>query len=1740
MSDDQLDELLREWHEQNRARAVQGRDRLISALQANGPDHVGSRVVAEPQATDAAQIFEGRRRFSIAQAVPWRIAAAIALLSGLAVILLPQNARPALADTLLLPQGGRLDAFDQDGNVVGPCALTHTDVAVDISGLFVRTTVRQQYHNPYDAKIEALYTFPLSHNAAVDRMRMVIDEDRIVEGEVREREEARQMYESAREAGHVAALLEQQRPNIFTQQVANIEPGAKIDIEISYIELVEQRDGEFRFAFPMTVAPRYIPGYALGGADVRSARGRLPEGLQFRRGIILQGPASFERMVLMAPEGFDASDSAALFKLLATSAGPAPYLDEIIDRAVPISGAGLLEWRARPENHARYERLPDVSFAAIYSDGSRELGQLSGDGVGHISGRWFWFEPGALQDLGFLDAPETHPLLAPPSREGDLGPEPFAPDTDQVPDASRITPMPVHPSTRAGHDVSVRVTIDTGGPAITSIESELHEIQIERAEEPGPLPEAGSGPASHELGSRVALELKNEAEIPNRDFVLKWKLDDAAIQESTFVHAGDDFEQNGGYFTLILAPPARVDQGSVRPRELIFVLDTSGSMSGQPIAKAKSVLTSTIDAMREGDTFNVITFAGHTDILWDEPRPNTDENRAEALTWINAREGQGGTEMMMAIEAALNPDRGVRASRPQQEIGLMDLSNLPADGREATVLFPRRAIEPGDAWSKTAWGALRVRDDLAIDWTAPSWSMVPLMDDGSIDELIARGTWSTRDGRRYFDMHEVLAHSQRPTANIAGPMRLCIFLTDGEVGNDMAIIDAVKKYAATTRVFAFGVGNSVNRYLLANMAHAGRGEVEFVTQESERRDAVERFVRRIESPVLTDIELDFSEGLEVSDILPLTPGGYIPDLYDVQPLIIHGRYTQAGNGTLTVRGRTGGEAYERALALDLPERAEGHDVIRTLWARKKVDELTNADLTGVQLGQVAPEQRQAIVDLAVKHQIMSQFTSFVAIEKSRVTVNGRPVLVRVPIELPSDARWEGFFGSDGCIDRRAISRAVKEMLHQRNAAIQLRSEQLEALRTQYAGLSEEERQAEIHRLLLGVRDLQMERRYGEAHQLVDQILFIDEGNPVALALRDAILTAEQWQEYMKTNRSREFSYTWQNEDNRRASIAPRPNFGPGARSTTGLMQYPKDWPALQIQRGQSLHQARAVDPLFHLGDYFTSNGRLKDPLIFDSFSQTNGLSKQIAFGQQFGIPTDTPPTDVTYITSPAGPPIQTTEGWAPVNFQQDSFNLVDLLGGFGSDSFAATILSNNPALMSTEADQRVAVALQSTLPTVEFQDNRLEQVLEFLQTVSNINIQADWPALATIGVEPDVRIKLAMKEVSVAAVLDQVLAQVWSGEEAVGWRITDGLVVIGPESVLDKVECIYDLRDLIGSLVRKDAPEAASDADLERLREAKAQELVQLIQTNIDPDGWQDGDIEVASGILTVRTSVGNHINVAGLLSQLWEIYAPLDLSNAPPVSQSQPTGHERLAQAVSDLTAFVASSELTNMDHASPRAAAALALVFDPNDPAHQPFYVERCAIEAAGLARAGHGEEARTLAAWIIAVLDPTGHGPGDPCHRELVAALWAFAGDDAVSKNLNPEAVDEDPGAAIEEAAEQSMADQLERAIIEDTLRTRLDGDLFTIWSSARAGAVNAPRETASDGAALPQEARSAEPVLVTILLGDQPSRVIQDALEGAGLEIVSVAAKMRLIVGRTGIDDLERVAMLPVVRRVERTE
>ena len=323
-----------------------------------------------------------------------------------------------------------------------------------------------------------------------------------------------------------------------------------------------------------------------------------------------------------------------------------------------------------------------------------------------------------------------------------------------------------------------------------------------------------------------------------------------------------------------------------REATVILVFDTSGSMQGFPIEKAKETMKLALDSLYPSDTFNLITFAGDTKILFPEPVPATRANLNKAQAFLNSRSGSGGTEMMTAIKAAL---------------------------------------EPSDDQSH---------------------------------------------------------------------IRIVCFMTDGYVGNDMEIISEVQKHSGA-RVFSFGIGSSVNRFLLDKMAEVGRGEVEYVNLNDDGSAAARRFHERVRNPLLTDISIEWNN-LPVADVYPQR----IPDLFSAKPLILTGRFTSAGRGTIRLKGKMGGSDFVREIPVELPETMALHDVLAPLWARARVENLMNEDYAGAQSGNMRADLKDTITQLGIEYRLMTQFTSFVAVEEMTVTDGGQPRRIDVPVEVP--------------------------------------------------------------------------------------------------------------------------------------------------------------------------------------------------------------------------------------------------------------------------------------------------------------------------------------------------------------------------------------------------------------------------------------------------------------------------------------------------------------------------------------------------------------------------------------------------------------------------------------------------------------------------------------------------------------------------------------------------------------------
>src|SRR6185436_3035998 len=189
------------------------------------------------------------------------------------------------------------------------------------------------------------------------------------------------------------------------------------------------------------------------------------------------------------------------------------------------------------------------------------------------------------------------------------------------------------------------------------------------------------------------------------------------------------------------------------------------------------------------------------------------------------------------------------------------------------------------------------------------------------------------------------------------------FLTDGQVGNDMEIIAEVQKHPQA-RVFALGFGYAPNRFLLDKITEYGRGEVEYVTENGDSSGVAKRFHERVRNPLLTDVTIDWG-GLAVDSVYPQT----IPDLFSAKPIVISGRYAKPGTGVIRLKGMMSGREFVREIPVSLPDNEPQHDVLATLWARRKVDDLMGRDMQGLQAGTMKEDLKKEITSLGLTYRM---------------------------------------------------------------------------------------------------------------------------------------------------------------------------------------------------------------------------------------------------------------------------------------------------------------------------------------------------------------------------------------------------------------------------------------------------------------------------------------------------------------------------------------------------------------------------------------------------------------------------------------------------------------------------------------------------------------------------------------------------------------------------------------------------
>jgi hypothetical protein len=201
----------------------------------------------------------------------------------------------------------------------------------------------------------------------------------------------------------------------------------------------------------------------------------------------------------------------------------------------------------------------------------------------------------------------------------------------------------------------------------------------------------------------------------------------------------------------------------------------------------------------------------------------------------------------------------------------------------------------------------------------------------------------------------------------------------------------------------------VNRFLISGMGREGRGDAEVITsvmKQDEVDSATKRFYKHLRSPLLTDISLDFGT-LPVSDVYP----AHVADLFSGRPVLVTGRYVRGTKGVVTLRAKRAGDAYVREIPVEFATSDSGNSVLPSLWARARIEDLMSQDLAGLQQQRMNAALQKEITDLGLHYRLMTQFTSFVAVEEQVRVEGGKPRTVQVPVELPEGVQYEEQWGN---------------------------------------------------------------------------------------------------------------------------------------------------------------------------------------------------------------------------------------------------------------------------------------------------------------------------------------------------------------------------------------------------------------------------------------------------------------------------------------------------------------------------------------------------------------------------------------------------------------------------------------------------------------------------------------------------------------------------------------------------------
>ena len=414
-------------------------------------------------------------------------------------------------------------------------------------------------------------------------------------------------------------------------------------------------------------------------------------------------------------------------------------------------------------------------------------------------------------------------------------------DTDTVPDASLITP-PMVTASRA-HTIRLEAAVNAGTP-LEIVASRYHPVSVT------------------EQGGHYLVSLDGSDVPLDHDFELVWQpVPSAEPRAMAFTERVDGKPH---HLLMVMPPDQQASSALSLPREIILVVDTSGSMHGVSIAQAKRAVHLALEGLKTTDRFNVIQFNSYTSALFSSSVAATAENVNTALSFVRQLKANGGTEMRPALAMAF---RG----------------------------------EP-------------------------------------------------------LDTH----------------LRQIVFITDGSVGNEDELFTMIESKLSRARLFTVGIGSAPNSWFMRKAAEAGRGSYTFISALHEVGEKMDRLFVKLAQPQVTDIVVQWPSGVVVESY-PDT----VPDLYFGEPVTVTARSSGAyrDGDTVRISGNSIGGGWSRSIAVQSAQQSDG---VAALWGRARIAQLVNKE----RRGEDADSIRNAIVETAIAHSIVSKYTSLVAVDKT--------------------------------------------------------------------------------------------------------------------------------------------------------------------------------------------------------------------------------------------------------------------------------------------------------------------------------------------------------------------------------------------------------------------------------------------------------------------------------------------------------------------------------------------------------------------------------------------------------------------------------------------------------------------------------------------------------------------------------------------------------------------------------------